>query len=162
MANFTRDGVVATFWRTSSMMEVGPNFSAAEKDEKRKATFKFMLSNGTADKTYNKDSKTYFNMEYQELYSFIIRAEHLAKNFFTSDKEVEKITVFHKYNDENKVLSISPGKDGKSIIVALSKGDSYYRIVMDVIDFKYFLFTLKKILYFMTTNTLVGFTNNWI
>lgn len=151
-----KDNAFTIFWRSNAMMSIIPN--------QDKVLLKFMLGEGKDPKnnSYNKDSKTFFSIDKEELFGLVDKLNYIYKGMLAK-KVLQPVMITHNYNNEIKTLSIAQSqKDPSQVYVTLKKDNNKYYIGMNPTDFKYFLFALKMILYEIYTGTRQGFRFDWI
>jgi len=152
-------------WRTNSMVRVRPS--------RGKILFSFMLKDKNSNKDYDKNSKVLFSTNMLETYQIIKYFDTLLKT-----DTVTPYTLIHmpdggKGNNKGikKVLTVIPKRDDKmklqtvyvSLIVNNNGQETKYVIgFADVSMLQFFVFKLKLMYYWLVTNTLVGFSENWI
>jgi len=144
-----------SFWRKNAAMQVYIA-NDRENNNKPKVIFKFMKSDGQGK--YN-ESKDYFSMPTDELFKFILLVENYARN-----KNAKDVVLVHKTKD-TKTLTFRRTDKGDFMLV-LNKYDELnnkvaYYISFNTVDLKYFVYTLRKMLYFMETGSMVGFHMDW-
>lgn len=151
-----KDNSFTIFWRSNAMMSI-----MLAQDG---VLLKFMLGEGKDPKnnTYYRESRTLFSIDKEELFGIIHQLNIMYKAVLDG-KMANPVTLVHNYNNETKTLQIaqSPKEPGK-VYVTLVKDKNKYVISMNAVDFKFFLFALKMILYEIYTGTRQGFTFNWI
>jgi hypothetical protein len=149
-------------WRTSAMVRIRPSGG--------KILFGFMLKDKNG-KDYDKNSRVLFSTNMFETYQIIKYLDTLLNT-----DTVTPYTLIHVPDGTNnkevkKIFTIIPKRDEKmklqSVYVSLivnNKGSEIKYVISfaDIGMLQYFVFKLKLMYYWLTTNTLIGFVENWI
>ena len=153
-----------TWWRNGAMMSIK---LVKDKDlSKSRIMLNFMLgdpnNSNASQNTYISDSRTGFTMDPDEVFKFNDQLNRIYRAMAKNEKG-PNIALVHEYNNEKKTLTVAQSEKKPSVaFVSLKKGNDRYSISMDFVEFKYFLFAIKMLMYEMYTGTRTGFTFNWI
>jgi len=153
------------FFRTKYMMSM-----SVSQGDKPRIRFTFMRAVGDNTRKFDKSSTTRIDIDKNEALSLVWYIE----------SELERPTAQHwKVTHDSqkagsvgstqalKILEVGLAKDQKSFGISLSakKQDGSlesFVITFDSVQFKTFLYELKKALYYMEFGDIHGFTFNWI
>ncbi len=153
------------FFRTKYMMSM-----SVSQSDKPRIRFTFMKAVGDNTRKFDKSTATRLDLDKNEVLSLIWYIESQLQK---PDAQHWKITHDSQKAGANqassslKTLEVGLAKDQKSFGVALNskKQDGTFEsfvITFDPMQFKVFLYELKKCMYYMEFNTIQGFTFNWV